>query len=202
MFIAVKIYLKWRNIILHPLYVESKKKWFKWTYLQNRKRLTDLENELMAAQGEEIVKEFGSFRDTLIYSKWITNKDLLLVINGTQLNVIRQPGWEKGLGDNEYMYVYVWVPVCVYSQSCLTACNPMDYCPPGSSVHRIFQARILEWVATPFSRVSPRPRNQTWVSHIASIFFTVWATRKLTKSLYQMQNKKFKVWGKKEYISI
>ena len=60
MFIAVQICLKWRNIILHPLYVDSKKKRFKWTYLQIRKRLTDLENELMVAQGEEIVKEFGT----------------------------------------------------------------------------------------------------------------------------------------------
>ena len=40
-----------RNIIWHPLHVESKKKWYKWTYLQNRKRLTDLENELMVAGG-------------------------------------------------------------------------------------------------------------------------------------------------------
>ena len=37
--------------------------------------------------------------------------------------------------------------MCVVVQSCLTLCNPMDYKPPGSSVHRIFQARILQWVA-------------------------------------------------------
>ena len=37
------------------------------------------------------------------------------------------------------------------TQSCLTSCNPMDYCPPGSSVHGILQARILEWVAIPFN---------------------------------------------------
>ena len=40
------------------------------------------------------------------------------------------------------------------SQSCLTICNPMDYSLPGSSVHGIFQARTLEWVAIPFSRGS------------------------------------------------
>ena len=39
-------------------------------------------------------------------------------------------------------------------QSCLTLCNPMDYSPPGSSVHGILQARILEWVAVPSSRGS------------------------------------------------
>ena len=37
--------------------------------------------------------------------------------------------------------------VCVHAQSCLTLCNLMDCSPPGSSVHRIFQARILDWVA-------------------------------------------------------
>ena len=47
------------------------------------------------------------------------------------------------------------------SQSHLTLCNSMDYSWPGSSVHEIFQIRILEWVAMPFSRGSPQPRDQT-----------------------------------------
>ena len=49
-------------------------------------------------------------------------------------------------------------------QSCLTLCDPMDCSPPGSSVHGILQARILEWVARPFSRGSSRPRDWTHVS--------------------------------------
>ena len=52
----------------------------------------------------------------------------------------------------------------------------MDYSPPGSSVHGILQARIPEWVAMPFSRGSSQLRNQTWVLHTASRFFTIWAT--------------------------
>ena len=44
-------------------------------------------------------------------------------------------------------------------QSCPTLCNPVDHNPPGSSVRGILQARILEWVATPFSRGSSRPRD-------------------------------------------
>ena len=40
------------------------------------------------------------------------------------------------------------------AQSCLTLCDPLDYSPPGSSVHGIFQARILEWVAISYSRGS------------------------------------------------
>ena len=58
-----------------------------------------------------------------------------------------------------------------------TLCDPMDCILPGSSVHGILQARILEWVTFPFSRGSSQPRDQTWVFCIASRFFTIWATR-------------------------
>ena len=54
-------------------------------------------------------------------------------------------------------------------QSCLTLCDTTDYNPPGSSVHGIFQARILERVAIPFSRGSSQPRDQTHVSCISCI---------------------------------
>ena len=53
------------------------------------------------------------------------------------------------------------------TQLCLTLCDPMNY-----TVHEILQARILEWVAFPFSSGSSQPRDQTKVSHIAGIFFT------------------------------
>ena len=49
--------------------------------------------------------------------------------------------------------------------------------PMSCTVHGILQARILEWVAFPFSRGSSQPRDQTQVSHIADGFFTSWATR-------------------------
>ena len=54
-------------------------------------------------------------------------------------------------------------------QSCLALCDPMDYSPPGSSVHRILQAKILEWVAMPSSKGSSPPRDQTPVSYISCI---------------------------------
>ena len=63
------------------------------------------------------------------------------------------------------------------TQSCLTLCDLMDCSPPGSSVHRILQARILEPVAISFSRRSSWPRDRAWVSCIAGGFFTIWATR-------------------------
>ena len=65
------------------------------------------------------------------------------------------------------------------AQSCPTLCDPMDYSPPGSSVHGILQARILECVAIPFSKESSQLRNQTWVSCIVDGFFTDSATRKV-----------------------
>ena len=58
--------------------------------------------------------------------------------------------------------------VCAQSlQSCPTLCDPMDCSLPGSSVHGILQARILEWVAMPSSRGSSRPRDRTQVSHVS-----------------------------------
>ena len=55
--------------------------------------------------------------------------------------------------------------VCALSHlSCLTLCDPMDHSLPGSSVHGILQARILEWVVISFSRVSFQPKDWTHVS--------------------------------------
>ena len=48
------------------------------------------------------------------------------------------------------------------TQSCPTLCDPVDCSPPGSSIHGILQARILEWVAISFSRGCSRPRDRTW----------------------------------------
>ena len=64
----------------------------------------------------------------------------------------------------------VWV--CVCTQLCLTLCNPMDCSPPGSSVHGISQARILEQVAISCSQGSSWPQDQTYISCTAHRFFT------------------------------
>ena len=68
------------------------------------------------------------------------------------------------------------------AQSCLTLCNPMGCSIPGSTIHGIFQARVLEWVAISFSRRSSRPRDWTWISRIAGRCFTVWVTREAFSS--------------------
>ena len=58
------------------------------------------------------------------------------------------------------------------AQLCPTLCYPMDYSPPGSSVHGIFQARILDWIAISFSRGSSQPRGQTSSAALAGGFLT------------------------------
>ena len=64
------------------------------------------------------------------------------------------------------------LPSCLVAQSCLTLWDLMDYSLPGSFVHGISQAGILEWVAISFTGESSRPRNWTHVSCLASRFFT------------------------------
>ena len=68
------------------------------------------------------------------------------------------------------------------AQSCPTLCHPMDCSLPGSSLHGILQARVLEWVAISFSRGSSRPRDRTRVSHIPGRRFNLWATREAQKN--------------------
>ena len=67
--------------------------------------------------------------------------------------------------------------LCLFSQACLTLCDPMDRGPPGSSVHGTLQARTLQRIAMPSCRRSSQPRGRTQVSRIADGFFTVWVTR-------------------------
>ena len=64
------------------------------------------------------------------------------------------------------------MPICSVSKSGLTLCDPTGCSPPGSSVHEIFQARILEWVAISFSRGSSQPRDGTQVSCTVGRSFT------------------------------
>ena len=69
----------------------------------------------------------------------------------------------------------IWV--CQLLSRVLTLFDPMNWSPPVSSIHWIFQARILEWVAMPFSKGSSRPRDQTRISRIAGRLFTIWPNR-------------------------
>ena len=95
--------------------------------------------------------------------------------NGQSLILSGSPGMAEGCWAQ---CVSVCVCVCVWvAQSHPTLWDSMECSLPGSSVHGILQARILEWVAIPFSRGSSWPRGWTWDSCIAGRFFTIWATR-------------------------
>ena len=79
---------------------------------------------------------------------------------------------------------------CVHAKSlqlCLTLCDPIDCGLPGSSVHGILQARVLEWIDMPSSRGSSQPRDQTHIGYVSSIvgwFFTTSTTWEAPTSLF------------------
>ena len=86
------------------------------------------------------------------------------------------------------------------AQLCPTLCAPMACSLPGSSVHGILQARMLVWIAIPFSRGSSWLRGWTWVSCTAGRFFTIQA---IGKPLYMRQitlEKKLEVQGIKQVL--
>ena len=83
----------------------------------------------------------------------------------TPVDFHRVPGWVpcdiQQIPTSYLFYIYMCVCMSMHLQSCPTLCDPVDCSPPGSSVHGILQARILEWVAISFSRGSYRPRDWT-----------------------------------------
>ena len=99
-----------------------------------------------------------------------------ILLQFLSVNCIHNNSWIIKLYFNSRLKVKVLV-----TQSCPTLCNPMDYNPLDSSVHGILQARILEWVAIPFSKGYSWSRDRTWVSCIAGRLFTIWATREATR---------------------
>ena len=77
---------------------------------------------------------------------------------------------------------HLWVPYfwqSEFAQLYQTLCDSKDCSLPGSSVHGIFQASILEWVAISFSRGTSWPRDGSWVSCTAGRIITIWATREV-----------------------
>ena len=100
--------------------------------------------------------------------------------------------WSKSLISSQvFLEIYnntlhVYESESEVAQSCPTLCHPVDCSPPGSSVHGILQARILEWVAISFSRGSSWPRDRTQVSCIAGRHFTLWATREASFTIFKV----------------
>ena len=108
-----------------------------------------------------------------LYSPWNspgqnTGVSSLFLLQG----IFRIQGSNPGLLQRKWILYQPSSLKVKVAQLCLTLCNTMDCIG-----HGILQARILEWVAFPFSRGSFQPRDQTQVSHMAGGFFTSWATR-------------------------
>ena len=107
----------------------------------------------------------------------VLSSDLSTVYNTEQLNAF---GW---LLEASFLKLICFMGLmCMHAKSfqlCTTLCGPMDCSPPGSSVHGILQARILEWAAMPSSRGSSWPRVGTHVCYVSCIDMWVlyhWAT--------------------------
>ena len=119
-----------------------------------------------------------------IFSKWTWNNGLVpnwersitrLYIVTLLITYMQGTSWETlGWKKHKLESRLKWSEV---AQSCPTLGDPMDCSLPGSSVHGIFQAIVLEWIAISFSRGSSQPRDRTQVSHIVDRHFTVWATK-------------------------
>ena len=99
----------------------------------------------------------------MLCSKQTTNKDLLCSTGNSAQ-------YQQHEAKVTRFLTRYWKVNMRATQSCPTLWDPVDYV-----VHGVLQARILEWVAYPFSSGSSRPRNQTWVSRTAGRFFTNWA---------------------------
>ena len=136
---------------------------------------------------------------TLLYLKWISDKDLLSTGNSAHLHVAAWMGGERG---GEWVHEYVWLStftvylellqhslqigyvLCLIAQSCLTLCDPMDCSPPGSSVHGDSPGKNSGVGCHAPSRGSSQIRDRTQLPGIVGRFFTVWTTTPI-------QNKKF-----------
>ena len=102
--------------------------------------------------------------------------------------------WELKMGDTKEIHggqTESWSSEVKVTQPCLTLCDPMYFGLPGSSVHGIFQAVVLEWISISFSRGSSQPRDRTWVSRVVDRRFTVWATREVQKGYEEWKEKIF-----------
>ena len=90
----------------HITYMCNLKKGDKWTYLQNRKRLTDFENKSVVTKRKRLEEgidwEFGTDIITLLYMEWMVNEDLQRDL----FNILWKPVWEKNPKKNGYVYIY------------------------------------------------------------------------------------------------
>jgi len=151
--ILSKVSQRGRNIVWYP-------------NLQNRKthRLREWTYDCW---GKGRVGEFGKVMYTLLYLKWITKRTYMGVGLGGEWTHVWLSPFAVHLKLPQHcssaMLQYKRQLMYVKSlQSCTTRCDPMDCSPPGSSIHVIFQERILEGVVMPSSRIQNKPAMYEW----------------------------------------
>ena len=126
-------------------------------------------------------REFGMDRYTQIYLKWITceystENSVLCYVAAWMRGVWGRMDTCISTAESLYCTPETITTLLINSAAaakslrvCPTLCDPMNRSLPGFSVHGILQARILEWVATPTSKGSSQPRDQTCTSYISCI---------------------------------
>ena len=108
-------------------------------------------------------------KTTVASEKW-TQAPVWMGLDGRLHPTVHQGNGQRH-GEDTFLHRWPVQLVFVHAQLCLTLCDPTDCTPPGSSVHGILQARIMEWVAMPFSLGSSQHRDPTCVStqHLKSL---------------------------------
>ena len=148
----------------------------------DKKAVVHIHNGVLLSHSKEYIwissNEVDETRFFLISKKFFCLKHLTFIIFIFYWRIIALQNFAVFCQTSTWIrHVSEWVKV---AQSCPSLCGPMYY-----TVHGILQARILEWVAFPFSKGSSQPRTRTQVSHIAGRFFTSWATREAQGKTYE-----------------
>ena len=122
---------------------------------------------------------FNLYAECIMRNTRLDEAQAGIKIAGRNINNLRYADITKLMAESEEKLesLYEGESESEAARSCLTLCYPVDCSLSGSSVHGIFQARVLEWIGISFSRGSSQPRNQIRISRIAGRCFTVWATR-------------------------
>ena len=130
-----------------------------------------------SGQGE--VQCSGSARSTLEVSTW--SSEVVFLAKLLQVSLCSLPRNSVNLVILTLTFITsTSTPCCcLVAQSCPTLCDSMDYSLLGSSVHGISQARILEWVAIPFSRGSSQPKDRTLVFYMGRRILYHWTSREV-----------------------
>ena len=125
---------------------------------------------------------------------WVWTEQVLGDGEGQESLACFSPWAHKDLDTTERLNsnknIYMWQPcVCMLSYfSCVWLCHPMDCIQPGSSIHGIILARILKWVAMPFSKVSAQSKDQTHVSCSSCTSGRFFTAEPLGKAMYDNLN--------------